>query len=95
MIIKVKFTELAQNIPVAFKENTQHLTANFGEVQTVTKYLGGELYEGEYVVTPMVKEQTMPTKNKVLTEDMTIKSIPFFNVSNNSGGNTVYIASEV
>ena len=55
---------------------------------------GGE-YEGDYIVTPKVESQTMPTKNKLLTEDVTIKSIPFFNVSNTSGGSTVFIGNEV
>jgi hypothetical protein len=95
VIIKVKFTELTKNIPVKFKENTKLFNAKFGEVHTVTKLVGGEQFEGEYIVTPKVKEQTLPTKNKVLVEDMTIKAIPFFNVTNNSGGNTVYIGNEV
>lgn len=95
MIIKVKFKELRKNIPVTFGENTKRLIADFGEVHTATKLVGGELYEGEYIITPKVTEQIIPTKEKVLAEDMTIKSIPYFDVSNNSGGNTVYIASEV
>lgn len=52
-------------------------------------------YEGAYSVTPKVVEQRMETKNKVMTDDVTIKSIPFFNVSNESGGNTVFIGNEV
>lgn len=95
MIIKVKFTELAKNIPVKFKENTKLFNAKFGEVHTVTKLVGGEQFEGEYIVTPKVKEQILQTRNKVLVEDMTIKAIPIFNVTNNSGGNTVYIGNEV
>ena len=35
----------------------------------------------------------MPTKGKVLIDDMNIKAIPFYNVSNTSGGNTVFIGS--
>jgi hypothetical protein len=52
-------------------------------------------YQGEYNVTPKIVEQTLPTKEKLLLEDMTIKAIPFFNVSNTSGGSTVYIGKEV
>lgn len=52
-------------------------------------------YQGEYEVTPRVVEQRMETKDKLLKDDVTIKSIPFFNVSNTSGGNTVYIGNEV
>ena len=54
-----------------------------------------EEYEGAYEVTPKVEQQTLPTKDKHMTDDVTIKSIPFFSVSNETGGNTVYIAREV
>lgn len=82
-------------IGVKFREISRTFSAEFGAVQTVTKYVGGEQYLGDYVVTPKVDEQRMATKNKVLIEDVTIKSIPFFNVSNTSGGSTVYIGNEV
>jgi hypothetical protein len=95
MRIQVKFAEISKRIPVTFGESVQHLPADMGEFQTVTEYIGGEKFEGEYIVTPKVEEQTIPTKDKVLIDDMTIKSIPFFNVSNTSGGSTVYIGNEV
>ena len=64
---------------------------------TISKpeFLGGEEYQGAYEVTPKVEAQTMPTKHKVLKDDITVKSIPYFNVSNTSGGSTVYIGNEV
>lgn len=54
-----------------------------------------EPFDGEYTVTPKVTEQIMATKNRLMLNDVTVKSIPFFNVSNTSGGNTVYIGNEV
>ena len=95
MIINVKFTELTESISASFRENAKDFAANFLEGHIITKYVGGKPYEGDYVVTPKVEEQIMPTKDKVLLEDVTIKSIPYFNVGNNSGGSTVYIGSEV
>lgn len=80
---------------ITFTEGKTSFTSDFGEIQTVTEYVGGELYDGDYVVTPKVDSQTMPTKGKVMAEDVTVNPIPFFNVSNNSGGNTVYIAKEI
>ncbi len=80
---------------VEFVEMSQVIDADFGDVQTVTKYVGGEPYTGDYTVTPKVNEQTLPTKDKVLTDNVFIKSIPFFDVGNSSGGSTVYIAKEV
>ena len=95
MIIKVKFTEITKNMPVKFVESGGALHAKMGEIHTVTEYVGGEKYEGAYEVTPKVEAQTMPTKDKVLIDDMTVKAIPFFSVSNTSGGNTVFIGNEV
>ncbi len=95
MKLKVTFRELSQKLPICFGELNQKLPICFEEVQTVTKYIGGEKYEGDYGITPKVEAQTMPTKNKVMIDDVTVKAIPFFNVSNNSGGSTVYIGTEV
>lgn len=95
MNINVKFSELQQDIDLAFAESARNIAADMGEVQIVTEYIGGELYEGNYLVTPKVTEQTMPTKDKVMRDDVTIKSIPFFNVGNTSGGTTAYIGNEV
>ena len=64
-------------------------------VITVPVYKDVPEYQGVYDVTPKVVEQRMETKNKVLRDDVIIKSIPFFNVSNTSGGSTVYIGNEV
>lgn len=52
-------------------------------------------YEGEYEVTPSVEPQILETAQKTMKRDVEIKAIPFFNVSNSSGGSTVYIGSEV
>lgn len=52
-------------------------------------------YTGSYEVTPKTSEQSLKTKDRHLTDDVTVKAIPFFETSNNSGGNTVYIGSEV
>lgn len=93
MIIEVKFAENEQKLDIDFAKTNQKLGADFGEVQYVTKYIGDK-YEGDYEITPKVEAQTVPTKNKVLIDDMTIKSIPIYKTSNNSGGTTVYIAKE-
>lgn len=54
-----------------------------------------DLYDGTYVVTPAAnRDQILPTKNKILLEDVTVLKVPYYETSNISG-NTVYIASEV
>ena len=67
------------------------------KVTVVTDVIGGDIeeYKGSYEVTPKVEEQVLPTAEKVMRNDVKIKEIPIFTVSNNSGGNTVFIGSEV
>ena len=68
------------------------LSGNFG-AKTIN--IGGKPYDGEYVVTPRVNEQKLETKGATMNDDVTVRAIPFFNVGNQSGGSTAYIASEV
>lgn len=64
-------------------------------VGSLSKPVGYIDYTGSYEVTPKASEQSLKTKDRHLTDDVTVKAIPFFETSNNSGGNTVYIGSEV
>lgn len=59
------------------------------------KYVNHEKYQGDYEVTPKVEAQTIPTKDKVLIDDMKVKGIEIHRVKNSSGGITVYIAKGV
>lgn len=60
-----------------------------------TEYTGGEPYDGEYVVIPKANEaQTLLTRNKVLSDNVTVTKVPYYETSN-IYGDTVYIASEV
>lgn len=94
MDIKVTFSESNDvELPVVLSETDESIAADFGEIQSVS--IGAEMYEGDYFVTPKVEGQTIPTKGKVLIKDMTVNPIPFFDVSNTSGGSTVYIAKEI
>lgn len=54
-----------------------------------------DTYDGEYTVTPKVESQTLETAGKLMDDNVTIKEIPYYNVSNNSGGSTVYIGREI
>lgn len=48
---------------------------------------GGGLpdYKGEYEITPTIEDQTLPTKNRSLREDIVVKKIPTYEVSNEYG----------
>ena len=57
---------------------------------------GGRLpyYEGTYEVTPRKVEQVLATKNKSMSDDVTVFSIPYAEVSNLGGGLTATIGIE-
>ena len=52
---------------------------------------GGERYDGEYEIKPTFEAQILPTKAKVLTDDITVNAIEVSRTTNLSGGKTVYI----
>lgn len=54
-----------------------------------------EYYAGNYEVIPKTENQVLKTKDKLMSDDVTIKEIPFFEVSNLAGGTTCYIGKEV
>ena len=54
-------------------------------------YQGGEAYEGDYEVVPKAFEPVvLPTKNKLLADDVTVTKVPYYEVSNETG-TTVYM----
>ncbi len=48
-------------------------------------------YTGPYEVTPAIEAQTLNTTNRVMTEDVNIKEIPYYSVSNSANGETIII----
>lgn len=57
--------------------------------------ISGEKYTGQYEVTPAVKNDViLRTANMIMTKDVTVKKIPQFEVSNESGGKTFIIGEE-
>lgn len=55
----------------------------------------GEPYTGSYDVTPKIYEQKLTTKNKTMQDDVTVKSIPYYETSNLSNGTTVIIGGKL
>lgn len=51
-------------------------------------------YEGDYIITPMTTAQILHTADTLLTEDITVVEIPYFETSN-LDGTTVYIANSI
>ena len=94
MTIKVSNAQ-KQSIEIGVKNTPTQKVNIEQDVILVPVYKDVPLYEGEYIVTPKIEEQIIPTKDKVLAEDMTIKSIPIYRVTNQTGGTTIYIAKEI
>ena len=71
------------------------LNLKIGSASVVT--IQGEEYTGETTVTPKAfQEQVLPTRNKVVRSDITVKEVPYFEVDAPvGGGKTVYIARRV
>lgn len=83
------------NFEAKFEGQSANFSAQFGSSLKVIQQSTETWYEGEYEVTPSVDPQVLETAQKTMKRDVEIKAIPFFNVSNSSGGTTVYIGSEV
>ena len=91
----LNFQDICKPFGMVFEETREDFCADFSGDLRVTVIDNIAPYIGEYEVTPKVMEQTLETENKRMTEDLTVKKIPYFEVSNLTGGNTVYIGSEV
>lgn len=57
----------------------------------LSKSATADYYRGEYVITPSTNEQTLPTANKLLSRDVLVEEIPYYETTNERGGYTVII----
>lgn len=64
-------------------------TEFIAEIETLSQDYS--MWDGNYIVTPSIFSQSLNTKGKVMRENVTINEIPYSEVSNTSGGNTVHI----
>lgn len=95
MRFNVSFKEGNTRLDAKFSQSDQSFLADFASLQKMTEYQDADPYTGSYEVTPKVDAQTLPTAQKLMTDNVQIHAIPIFEVSNTNGGETVYIASEV
>ena len=68
--------------------------SNTSKLTGVIAQSGGSFpkYEGEYEVTPSLAEDiTLNTAKKLMTDDVTVKKLPRYDVANEAGGTTVYL----
>lgn len=82
--------EWAATFTACFFEDSE-FEACFGEVIEVDHHY--DPYEGDYIVTPKAWiEQVLETKDKTMTDDVTVLEVPYTEVSN-LHGTTVNIAT--
>lgn len=85
-----EFAEQDQTFEFEFEEPTINFT-----LEQAIEITHNEYYQGEYVVTPKMFEGTvLLTKDKTMVDDVTVLEVPFYEVTNETGGTTVYIATE-
>lgn len=61
---------------VKFELSDQTFPVKFDNIQTATKLVGGEVYDGPLEVTPTRDVQTLPTSGKVLAHNVVVNAIP-------------------
>ncbi len=95
MRFEVKFLQNGRSFFTDLHTDSQKIDTEFSEFQEISVIDEIEAYDGPYVVTPAIDSQVLPTSQKRMTDNMTVKAIPYFQTSNPQMGETVYIGSEV
>ena len=85
--VEVQSPEL--NIEIEVQQTTLNLDI---EVGTIIGDESKERYQGPYEVTPKISQQVLETYDKVMEDDVFIFPVPYQEVSNPQGGQTVIIA---
>lgn len=66
----------------------------FGSTLAI-QLINADTYTGEYIVIPKAHDEViLETKDKTMQDDVTVRKVPYYETSNQTG-TTVYIASEV
>lgn len=94
MKFNIQFYESNQIIDVTFQANTRPFDIKFEHFQKVT-IEATEYYKGEYKITPKTESQTLATAQKKMSDNLVVKAIPYYEVSNTAGGTTVTIGKEL
>ena len=95
MRFEVKFLQNDRSFSTNLRSDNQKIGTTFSEFQEISVIDEIETYDGPYVVTPAIDSQVLPTAQKRMIDNMTVKAIPYFQTSNPQMGETVYIGSEV
>ena len=88
MRLNVDFVQGTQALKVELAKDGA-FAVDFGQLTEAGKDIPH--YDGDYDVVPGREETTLETRDTVMDDDVTVHPIPFFEVSNLSGGTTCYI----
>lgn len=88
MIIDIQFEQRCI-LDAALELKNKELLVDFGDISLVDAE--AIYYDGPYVVTPKVTSQVLQTEDKRMTADVTVKEIPYYEVSNLAKGKTIII----
>lgn len=89
MAIETDIIEVNMSIGVDQEDVGMSIGAEYSMIQ-------GDAYEGSYEVTPKAwEEQTLPTRNKLMENDVTVFRVPYYETSNVHDGLTVFIAEDI
>lgn len=90
MIITFDIKEEKFDFDLLSNETNQSITFDIEAGKVNPK----QRYDGDYEITPKISETVLHTRQKFMTDDVTIFQIPFSSVTNEQGGQTVTIGIE-
>lgn len=83
---------MAKDIRASGRVDDMSIRVNASLGQTVIQYVGeSNPYTGSYIIDPDFEGQVLQTRQKYMTDNVTVNPIQVESVSNTSGGRTVYI----
>ena len=82
---------IPKQFDIEFHTNTVSFTPSLDVNISVNDPGQVDKYDGDYEITPLNIDQTVPTRSKYMTDDITVKSVPYFEVENLSKGKTLII----
>lgn len=88
MKLHIDFNEVDSELDVNFIQTECTFNTDFSEVFFIKT---DDVYEGDYNVIPRVYEQVLPTKDKLMLDDVTVEIIPLSKIINLQNGYTVTI----
>lgn len=88
MKLAVNFNEVDSEICTRFIQTECTFATDFGEVFLIKT---DDVYDGDYDVIPRVYQQVLPTKDKLMLDDVTVEIIPLSKIINLQNGYTVTI----